>query len=89
MRQPSTPSSGSQPRSAPKWPGSGSGYDLRKTAITHQVERGLPVYKIADWAGTSERMIWEVYRKQLEEVADVAPVNLDRADETYEGRELR
>lgn len=54
-----------------------SGYDLRYTAITHQVERRVPPHKIADWAGTSERMIWEVYRQMLEEVSDVAPIDLD------------
>lgn len=57
-----------------------SGYDLRKTTITHQEERGMPVHEIADWAGTSERMIWEVYRKQLQEVADLAPVDLGHPD---------
>jgi hypothetical protein len=29
-----------------------SGYDLRHTAITFQVEKGHSVHQIADWAGT-------------------------------------
>ncbi|MCP4968380.1 MAG: tyrosine-type recombinase/integrase [bacterium] len=45
-----------------------SGYDLRHTAITFQIEKGIPVHRVADWAGTSERMIWDVYRHLLNEV---------------------
>ena len=63
-----------------------AGYDLRHTAITHQVERRVPVHKIADWAGTSERMIWEVYRQKLEEVSDVAPIDLTDVED--DGMEL-
>ena len=50
-----------------------SGYDLRHTAITFQVERGYPVHQIADWAGTSERMIIDVYRHKLTDVIDLGP----------------
>ena len=50
-----------------------SGYDLRHTAITFQVEKGHPVHQIADWAGTSERMITEVYRHKLNEITDLGP----------------
>ncbi len=50
-----------------------SGYDLRHTAITFQVEKGYPVHQIADWAGTSERMIIEVYRHKLTDVLDLGP----------------
>lgn len=53
-----------------------SGYDLHYTAISHQSDGQVPVYKIADWAGTSERMIWEVYRKRLKEVSEVSPIDL-------------
>ncbi len=48
-----------------------SAYDLRHSAITLQVERGHPAHKIADWAGTSERMIADVYRHNLRPVADL------------------
>ncbi|MCP4963719.1 MAG: site-specific integrase, partial [bacterium] len=50
-----------------------SGYDLRHTAITFQIEKETPVHRVADWAGTSERMIWDVYRHLLSEVTDVGP----------------
>ena len=52
-----------------------SAYDLRHSAITLQVERGHPVHKIADWAGTSERMIAEVYRHQLDVVSDLGSIS--------------
>lgn len=59
-----------------------SGYDLRHTAITHQVERRIPVDKIADWAGTSERMIWETYRAKLDEISEIGPIDpSDRDDD--------
>lgn len=51
-----------------------SAYDLRHSAITLQVENGHPAYKIADWAGTSERMIADVYRHKLDEVSDLGPI---------------
>lgn len=50
-----------------------SAYDLRHSAITLQVENGHPVHKIADWAGTSERMIADVYRHKLDDVSDIGP----------------
>lgn len=50
-----------------------SGYELRHTAITLQIEKGVPVHLAADWAGTSERMIWDVYRHLLNDVSDVGP----------------
>ncbi|MCP5034990.1 MAG: site-specific integrase, partial [Actinomycetia bacterium] len=50
-----------------------SGYELRHTAITLQIEKEIPVHRVADWAGTSERMIWDVYRHLLSEVTDVGP----------------
>jgi site-specific recombinase XerC len=34
-----------------------SHYELRHTAITHQAETSHTTRQIADWAGTSERMI--------------------------------
>ncbi len=50
-----------------------SGYDLRHTTITFQIEKETPVHRVADWAGTSERMIWDVYRHLLRDVTDVGP----------------
>jgi len=52
-----------------------SPYDLRHTAITLQVENGHSAHKVADWAGTSERMIADVYRHKLDEVSDLGPVD--------------
>jgi integrase len=49
-----------------------SGCDLRHTAITFQVEKGYPVHQIADWAGTSERII-DVYRHKLTDATDLGP----------------
>ncbi|MGB5756662.1 MAG: site-specific integrase [Acidimicrobiales bacterium] len=48
-------------------------YELRHTAITHQVEAGHPVAHVADWAGTSEKMIYEHYRHQIRDVVSLAP----------------
>lgn len=52
-------------------------YELRHTAITLQCEAGHPAFRIADWAGTSERMIADTYRHRLVEVSPVGPVRLD------------
>jgi integrase len=51
-----------------------SAYELRHTAITLQAEAGHPAWQIADWAGTSERMITEVYRHRLQAVSPLGPV---------------
>lgn len=51
-------------------------YELRHTAITHQIEAGHPASVVADWAGTSERMIYQHYRHQLREVVDLNPPEL-------------
>ncbi len=51
-----------------------SAYDLRHTAITLQVENGHQAHRIADWAGTSERMIADVYRHKLSEIMDLGPI---------------
>ena len=51
-------------------------YELRHTAITHQIEAGHPASVVADWAGTSERMIYQHYRHQLREVVDLRPPDL-------------
>lgn len=51
-----------------------SPYELRHTAITIQANAGHNAWQIADWAGTSERMICDVYRHQLTEVAELLPL---------------
>jgi len=48
-------------------------YELRHTAISHQADRGRTSWQIADWAGTSERMISGVYRHQLTQVSELTP----------------
>ncbi len=50
-------------------------YELRHTAISLQADRALSPWQIADWAGTSERMICEVYRHQLGDVSTVNAVS--------------
>lgn len=52
-------------------------YELRHTAISHQRHAGGDVSDVADWAGTSERMVNEIYRHQLRPVADLRPVQID------------
>jgi len=52
-----------------------SGYDLRHTAITLQVENGHPAYRIGKWAGTSERMIADVYRHKLDQASDLGSID--------------
>lgn len=48
-------------------------YELRHTAISHQIEAGYSASQVADWAGTSERMIYMHYRHKLRDVVDVTP----------------
>lgn len=48
-------------------------YELRHTAISHQADRGRSSWEIADWAGTSERMISDVYRHQLSQISSLVP----------------
>ena len=48
-------------------------YELRHTAISIQAEAGHSAWEIADWAGTSERMITEVYRHQIRQIATLGP----------------
>jgi len=50
-----------------------SPYELRHTAITMQADAGHSSWEIADWAGTSEAMISEVYRHRLKRVASLQP----------------
>lgn len=53
-------------------------YELRHTAITLQLDAGHDVRRVADWAGTSERMIEEIYRHRLTRVAELGPVRSSR-----------
>jgi integrase len=50
-------------------------YELRHTAITFQLDAGHESWQVADWAGTSERMIAEIYRHRLTRVASISSVN--------------
>jgi integrase len=56
-------------------------YELRHTAITFQIDAGRDVWQVADWAGTSERMIEEVYRHRLTKVVPIGAAPVDLADE--------
>ena len=49
-------------------------YELRHTAISIQAEAGNPAFQIADWAGTSERMISDIYRHKLQEISVLGPI---------------
>lgn len=51
-------------------------YEPRHTAIAHHIEAGHPASVVADWAGTSERMIYKYYRHQLREIVDLSPPEL-------------
>ena len=51
-----------------------SAYELRHTAISLQADAGHPAWQIADWAGTSERMITDVYRHRLSDISGLGPV---------------
>ena len=53
-----------------------SPYELRHTAISMQADAGHSSWEIADWAGTSEAMISEVYRHRLHRVANLRTIAL-------------
>ncbi len=56
-------------------------YELRHTAISHQAELGrYTSWELADWAGTSERMISTRYRHKLRKVIHLRPVDLTPTD---------
>lgn len=50
-----------------------SPYELRHTAISFQADAGHSAWAIADWAGTSERMIADVYRHRLMSASPLGP----------------
>ncbi len=49
-------------------------YELRHTAISLQADAGHAAFLIADWAGTSERMVSDVYRHRLSVVSQLRAV---------------
>ena len=70
-----------------------SSYELRHTAISMQANAGHSSWEIADWAGTSETMISDVYRHRLRRVSNIQPVDRisapNRDDEPPGGRRRR
>ncbi len=52
-------------------------YELRHTAITFQLDQGAETWEVADWAGTSERMIELIYRHRTSRVSRLAPLPLE------------
>jgi integrase len=56
-------------------------YELRHTAITHQRMAGRDTADVADWAGTSERMVNEVYRHRLDARSDLRPIDIPGLDD--------
>jgi integrase len=46
-------------------------YELRHIAITFQLDAGHEARQVADWAGTSERMISDIYHQRLTRVSTV------------------
>ena len=50
-----------------------SPYELRHTAISMQADARHSSWEIADWAGTSEAMISDVYRHRLGRVSSLRP----------------
>jgi hypothetical protein len=51
-------------------------YELGHTAITFQLDQGAEMWEVADWAGTSERMIELIYRHRTSRVSRLAPLPL-------------
>ncbi|MEM8923796.1 MAG: site-specific integrase [Actinomycetota bacterium] len=52
-------------------------YELRHTAITFQRTSGRETWEVADWAGTSERMIDEIYRHRMTKLAPLSSVPIE------------
>ena len=55
-------------------------YELRHTAITFQIDGGNDGWEVADWAGTSERMIEGIYRHRLSRVSKLTAVTVPDLD---------
>lgn len=62
-------------------------YELRHTAVTFQLDAGHETWRVADWAGTSERMV-EIYRHRLTRVSALGPVAVAVAGLLLEGPSL-
>ncbi len=51
-------------------------YELRHTAISFQVDANHIAWQVADWAGTSVRMVEEVYRHRLDDIVPLKPATV-------------
>ncbi len=51
-------------------------YELRHSAITFQIDVGHQTWQVSDWAGTSGRMIEDIYRHRLSAVATIGSVEM-------------
>ncbi len=51
-------------------------YELRHTAITYQIKAGWTANQVAEWAGTSVRMIYKHYRHKLAEISEASTTEL-------------
>jgi integrase len=59
--------------------------ELRHAAITSQREAGHDAAQVADWAGTSERMVNEIYRHRLKVISDLRPATIEGLDDIASG----
>lgn len=48
-------------------------YELRHSALSHMVDQGHSLTAVADWAGTSERMIADTYRHRMDLLSPLVP----------------
>lgn len=55
-------------------------YELRHTAITFQCDAGHDTTEVAEWAGTSVRMIEEIYRHRLHDVSKLSSAAVPNLD---------
>lgn len=51
-------------------------YELRHTAISLQADAGANAWQLADWAGTSELMVANVYRHRMKRLSELDSVSL-------------
>ncbi len=51
-------------------------YELRHSAITFQIEAGHQTWEVSDWAGTSARMIEDIYRHRVASVSRLGPATI-------------
>ena len=57
-------------------------YELRHSAITFQIDAGHQTWGVSDWAGTSARMVENVYRHRLVTTSSVPPVFFGEIDQS-------